>query len=565
MKPLQLLSVLCLTLAACALDRAPTGGPVDREPLEILSIDPPNASVNTSPERIVFSFNRYVPASSLRRSLSLSPSGTDFTLKGSGNEAELRFRKPLDENKTYTITINKSLRSSRGNELPRSYTYAFSTGPSINRGIISGRVFSHDARPQPNALILAYAVQNDSLPVNPFQREADYSIQTGFDGAFTLDYLAEGGYRLIALQDRNGDRRLNPENEPFGAGYRELVRTGMTGNFFRLSTPRQLPKLVYCDALNRNLVEISFDRPFPVKSFKIGALTVLDTAQSRAVPVKGFYSVSNTMESKKIRVVTGPLDKKRGYRITYNGDIASVICRGTDKERKENVSLTGLLPKNGEQTAFLRPSHPERGRTVDISFNVPVAPESLGQAVKLYRVNGDNSSPLAFSISPVDNRRYTLHANPAFRNGNTYRIDIRMANLVGINAERASDSLATSIFTVARSEDFGTITGSVSGGSGTVVVEALDPVNRWAHRTIVERSGASPADFTIDQLAPGKYTLRAYIPRSEMHEGGNTSWNPGKVYPFEPADLFSVHPDTVTVRKGWETENISLIFPTVMP
>lgn len=570
MKPLPLFFTLYVFLSACAVDRPPTGGPRDTAPLEVLSADPSPSSVNISPERILFSFNRYVPTAALRRALFFSPEITDYTLNGDGTEAEIVFRKPLDENKTYTITINKSLRSSRGNELERSYIYAFSTGKEINRGIIAGQVFSNDTRPQPRALILAYAAtKGDTLSLNPLERKPDYSVQTGRDGKFTLDYLAEGSYRLVALLDRNSDLRPNPDSEPFGTGYRELIRTGTSGNLFRLAEPRHTPKLIHCTSPARNLIEVSFNHPIPVENFKVTALAVLDTARNTAVPVKGFYSVKKAMEAATFRLVTGSLDKKSGYRITYTPDsgeqASSAACRGSGKEEKKTITITQLSPKDGETTAFLAPAYPERDRTIDISFNIPVERQSLEQAVQLFAVNEQAPVPLPFRIKPIDDRRYTLQAETAFRNGGSYRIDIQLANLIGLNGERSSDSLITSSFTVANAGDFGTITGTVSGAAGTVIVEALDSASRLLRRTAVQPGNGSPAGFSIDGLAPGRYTLRAFIPRSAKTAFPDASWNPGNVYPFEPADLFTVYADTVTVRKGWETEQIRLQFPPVAP
>ncbi|MCG8342773.1 MAG: Ig-like domain-containing protein, partial [Chlorobiales bacterium] len=322
MKPLPLLFALCLLFVACAVDRPPTGGPKDTAPLEILSVDPPPSSVNTSPQKILFIFNRYVPAWSLRKALVFSPAVTDYNLKADGKEAEILFTQPLDSNKTYTITLNTSLRSSRGNELVQSYTYAFSTGDKINRGIIGGQVFSNDNRPAPHALVLAYAVTNDTLSFNPLERKPDYSVQTGKNGKFTLEYLAEGSYRLLALQDRNGDQRLSPESEFFGVGQRKLVKTGSLDNLFRLAEPRLDPLPVYCSTPADNLLEITFNRSIPVDEFDITSLAVTDTLSNASVPIKGYYSLKNTREAVTFGVVSGKLDKKSGYRITYKGHTA---------------------------------------------------------------------------------------------------------------------------------------------------------------------------------------------------------------------------------------------------
>ncbi len=562
MKPLPLLFSLLLFLAACAVDRPPKGGPEDTVPLEILSVDPPPSSVNVSPQKIVLTFNRYVPAWSLRKALVFSPTIPDYTLRAGGTKAEIFFTKPLGINKTYTITLNASLRSSRGNELEHSYTYAFSTGEKINRGSIGGQVFSNDSRPSSRAIVLAYALTgNDTLPLNPLNKEPDYIVQTGRNGTFTFEYLAEGNYRLLCFQDKNGDKRLNPDTESSGGGHRKLVRTGTLDNLFILAAPRVAPKPVYCSSPADNILAISFDRSIPVGEFDIGQLSITDTLSNSLLPLKGFYTEKNTRSTATYRVITGTLDPKSGYRISYNGHPAPTACRGADKKLKETLTLSELLPKNNAQTAFLKPTYPERGRTVDIAFNIPVAEKSLRQAARLYRVNGEKTSPLAFTITPVDNRRYTLQTDPSFKNGNTYRVDVQLASLIGLGGERASDTLATSIFTVADSGDFGSITGTVSGGSGTVVVEALDSISRLPRKTVVQRTGADPAEYSIDELAPGKYTVRAFIPRKTQGQQYELPWNPGTIHPFEPADLFAVNRDTVTVRKGWATENVNITFP----
>jgi len=566
MKPLPLCIALCLLLAACALDRPPTGGPRDTEPLQILSVDPPPSTVNISPETIHFSFNRYVSASSLRKSLAFSPAIPDYNLKADSKEAEIQFNTSLGENKTYTITINKSLRSSRGNELQQSYTYAFSTGPEINRGIIAGQVFSYDTRPLPGALVLAYAVsENDTLPKDIMNNVADYSIQTGRDGAFTLDYLAEGYYRLIALQDKNGDKQLNKENEPFGAGNRKLVRTGSADNLFRLSQPESPPKLIYCTSPADNLLEISFNRPVSIDTFSLENLAVTDTVRNNKLPVKGFYSVKNIGESVTFRVVTGSLDRNSVYRATWSPDNdeepSSALFRGNDKPIKESLKVGQLLPNNGETSAFLSPTRPDQKRTIEIAFNLPVASRSLEQSMKLYAINGEQASSHAFSIRPVDDRRFAMQADPDFRNGASYRLDIAQKNIIPLIGQQAADSLVTTLFTVANAGDFGSISGTVSGGTGTVIVEALNAVSRIPRKTVVKREDGGRASFNIDALAPGKYTLRAFIPHSATQKDNNISWNPGSVSPFRPADRFTVNTDTVTVRKGWATENMTLVFP----
>ena len=567
MKPRSLFFVLSMLLAACAVDRPPTGGPEDTAPLEIISVSPPPSSVDISPDRIVFLFNRHVQPASLKRSVTFSPRLSDYTLKTSGKKAEILFTKPLGRNRTYTVTLNTSLRSYRGNELEQSYTYAFSTGSRINRGVIGGKVFNNDARPSRQALVLAWALPADTDPAtfNPLDNEPDYSVLTGKNGQFKMEYLAEGSYRLVALQDINGNRKLDPENESYAAGYRNVARTGMLNNTFRLAEPKEPPHPVSCSAAASNLLDITFNRSVAVAAFDPAPLVVTDTTNGIPVPVRGYYTISDTPETRTFRIVTGALKKQSVYHIAYGENSNPIFCRGTGNTLKQSLSLTGVFPPDGETKAFLTSAF--RDRPVRLTFSIPVEEQSIQRAASLYELKGKDTLSLSFTTDALDSRQYRLFPKPALANGRTYRVEIQMDAITGLDREKTSDSLAAATFSVAADNDFGSITGTVSGKQGTVVVEAVDTRGKLARSVeLPPAMGNQPSSFAIGGLAPGQYRLRAFVPRHSMqHETGTRSWYPGRIYPFEPADPFTVGRDTVTVRKGWETGQINLTFPSIEP
>ena len=557
--------VLCLLLfAACALDRPPSGGPPDTEALLVTAVDPEPSSVNITPERITFAFNRYVATSALRKSIVFSPTVRDYSLKANGTEAEIAFGKPFESGTTYTVTLNKSLRSSRGNELEQSYIYAFSTGPEINRGFISGKVFTEDARPASGATVLAYALSPENgSSVDPSEEIADYSVQTGRDGSFTLDYLAEGDYRLIALLDRNRDLKLDPTGESFGVGTHARVETGSQNNLFRLAAPRGAPILRYCSAPADNLLEISFDRTRSLDRFSTLSIAVLDTTLGVPVPVLGFYSTKNATEDITFRLVTETLDKNSGYKTTSSspsGRTSSVVCRGSGRDERKNIQIAELKPADGEKRAFLSPPVEGLDKAALIAFNVPIDLSSLRRSVRLYEVNGPAAQSHDFSIRPIDARRFALQAEPAFRDSASYRIEIAAAGLRGTGGETAADSVAATAFTVAGADAFGEITGRIVGAEGTVVVEAVNTRTRRSKTSVVNSSYDGQTPYRITNLAPGEYIVSAYISRTSGEGTPRSSWNPGDLGPFEPADPFTVSPDAVTVRRGWATENVTLEF-----
>ncbi|MFN3394543.1 MAG: Ig-like domain-containing protein, partial [Candidatus Thermochlorobacter sp.] len=193
-------------LQACATEVAPQGGPEDRTPPKIVRIYPDSGALHFSGNLIRIEFNKFVNTQSLRSAVFFSPELDDYEIRGSGTSAEIIIYDTLKPNRTYTYTLTNDLRDTRGNALEKSYTFAFSTGDKIDSGFIAGKVFGKNNRPVKGALVLAYLLpKGDTLyadTLNPAKLKPDYIAQTDSAGAFQLNYLAEGDYRLIAIEDK---------------------------------------------------------------------------------------------------------------------------------------------------------------------------------------------------------------------------------------------------------------------------------------------------------------------------------------------------------------------------
>ena len=236
------ITLLLLLTVGCATDRPPSGGPPDNAPLRITDVQPEASLTDIQPETIRFTFNRYVPTASLRRSIVFSPRITGYEIRGDAKEAVIIFSEPFEQNRTYSISFNKSLQSSRGNELERSYTYAFSTGPFLDSGEIGGTVYTRENKPARGALIYAFLrePQQTQAEQSILERHPDYVVQTGTDGTFSFNHLKKGSYRLIAFMDKDGNRILNLSNEAHASGTIENIPTSSPRPLlFRMSSPRQ--------------------------------------------------------------------------------------------------------------------------------------------------------------------------------------------------------------------------------------------------------------------------------------------------------------------------------------
>ncbi|WP_179862257.1 Ig-like domain-containing protein [Longibacter salinarum] len=212
-----------MLLIRCANPQAPSGGPRDETPPRVMSSSPARDAVNVSTRSIRIAFSEYVERSTLIRSISVTPA-FDRALEydWDGRAVEITFPSELRDSTTYIVTLDTELTDTRSVALNEPITIAFSTGPRINRGSIAGRVVEPgEGKPQAQMDIYAYAAPDgtppDSLPDRP-----DYRTQTGDDGSFTLEYLREQPYYVIAIKDNNRNRRPDVL-EPFGTPPRPVL------------------------------------------------------------------------------------------------------------------------------------------------------------------------------------------------------------------------------------------------------------------------------------------------------------------------------------------------------
>ena len=202
----------CATLwAACATPLPPGGGPPDDTPPHIVESIPAAGATNVSEASLRIVFSEYINEGSLRRALSIIPEPeTPPELDWRGPRVEIRLAGPLRDSTTYVFTLDTGLRDVRGVALTAPLVLAFSTGPTLNAGILAGRVVQgHDGSPAPGVDVLAYAAHDgappDSLPARPA-----YRTQTDSDGVFRFEYMTERHWFVAALEDANYNTRPDP-------------------------------------------------------------------------------------------------------------------------------------------------------------------------------------------------------------------------------------------------------------------------------------------------------------------------------------------------------------------
>ena len=206
-----------LFVHSCAnTTQSPTGGDKDTIPPLIIGIDPLPGTTNVpcAKTKIVFRFDEYVTIKDPKNIFLSPPQAKAPKSRIRDKYLIVQFEEPLDSNTTYTLNLSDALAdNNEGNMFP-GYTYVFSTGPTIDSLLITGKVVDcNTLRPVKGATVLLYKDLADSAV---FLHRPDAAIKTDDWGWFCLPYLADTTYRLYSIKDAAGDNIYDPATDLIG-------------------------------------------------------------------------------------------------------------------------------------------------------------------------------------------------------------------------------------------------------------------------------------------------------------------------------------------------------------
>ncbi|MGB0367780.1 MAG: Ig-like domain-containing protein [Flavobacteriales bacterium] len=210
-----LIQISTLLLVGCAQQVAPTGGPKDETPPEILSEVPANLSTEFNSKEIVISFDEFIQLKSASEQVVISPpmlQSPTYQLKQ--KSLVVKFEQELSPNTTYTINFGEAIRdNNEGNILP-NYTYVFSTGTHLDSMEVKGKLVDVlTNEPIKDALVMLYKNDIDSLPLDTIP---DYFTRSTETGSFHIKNVADQPFKIFALKDENANYKFDVKEEQIG-------------------------------------------------------------------------------------------------------------------------------------------------------------------------------------------------------------------------------------------------------------------------------------------------------------------------------------------------------------
>jgi hypothetical protein len=549
--------VLGMLLPACAGQILPGGGPTDTEPPLIIRTFPDSNAVRVQASSVELEFSEYVDRRSVEESIFFSPYVGKLEFDWSGTEVTIRFPDSLRRNTTYVVNVGTDIRDIRAqNRMARGFTLAFTTGDSIDRGEIRGRVF--DEHPE-GVMIFAYQLANvnpDTL--NPVYVRPDYIMQTGTAGEFVLSNIAFGPYRVMAVRDEFRNLVYDREIDQYGVWTGDVsvdaARPVMQGVWFRLAKEDTTKPFVSgASAVDQFHAEVRFSEAIDTLSFQRAVFEVADTLTLAPVRLGAVYQKMGDLALAGIETLD-PLDSAATYRLTVRG-LADRAGNRLDTLHASQSFPGSSIPDTVRPTVSVRGvADSSRGHRTDMPFEIVFnKPVGLSSAIHGMVMLDSAAHPVLSTLVPrTPAELFLLPAQP-LKGLAWYSIRMVLDSVRDSRGRFYRDSV---LVVHLQTQDHRT-TGAIQGrivdptGAGAVVLTVnsvgLNPPSSSVLRL------PEPGAFTIERLPEGRYALESY-----RDQDGNGVFSPGRPYPFTPSERFAVFPDTVKVRARWAIEGVTI-------
>ena len=561
--PLSL--ILLVLLASCANQQQPDGGPPDTTAPEIVSVDPAPGTVRYHDTRVALGFSKFVDERTVEESIFISPYVGELEFDWSGREVEIRFGQPLREKTTYVVNVGTDVRDlkSPANRMAQAFSLAFSTGDSIDRGHIRGKVLPREFGMDASGLmIFAYRLDGtDPDTLNPHTTTADYISQSGENGNFKLDHIAFGSYRLIAVRDEYRNLFYDAETDQYALPSREISvsrsDTLIENIVLQLAVEDTTgPRLTKSEAVDARHVLVEFSEPVQSPAAVANRQSIVDTLSEKPLDILAFYERPDAKNSWIAET------KYQDSSATYEFRADVVDMTGNSTLRSANrlrfkgskivdslaVKLSSIALKDSAVNIDLAPAF-------SATFLNAVDGKSVQRAFHLTELNKGEVTTNAVRISDV---QYSISSSAPLQSVTQYTLRYDGRVLQGLGGGHSRDSVKNFHFETLDAELLTSIEGVVklhraNVTHAPVMVLAYNMGKRETPRLSTESDALGRFKFL--KLDEGKYVLQAYIDANK-----NGAHDSGLPFPFSLSEPISDFSDTLKVRARWPLEGVVLNF-----
>lgn len=218
-----LAAVLALLAWGCAKRGAPPGGPEDKTPPYVESLSPAGGSVGVDLKSdIRITFSEPMKRRTVETAVVVSPPRKWAKRYWEKNTYILVSGSDLLEETTYLVAVGTASADRHGVKMDRTFVAGFSTGATIEAGVISGRTIWKGVSVE-QALVQVF----DAAEVGGFTEFPEtapvYVTYSGAGGEYEIPFVnPRRVYKVIAILDKNGNAE-HDKGETIGCALGEVA------------------------------------------------------------------------------------------------------------------------------------------------------------------------------------------------------------------------------------------------------------------------------------------------------------------------------------------------------
>ena len=574
-----LLMLSALLFMYCAHQVAPSGGPKDELSPKIVRTIPESGTLNHPVKKsVILNFSEWVDIRNVKRSITVFPTLPDgFEVAVTGKRVEIRPETAFAESTTYHIGINTELTDLHNVSVGTPISLFFSTGSSIDSGIVFGCVIDAEKENvQPK--IALYRCEKDTLPDSVYLNLPSYLIQTDSSGVFLFKHIRKGTYIIIAFVDEDNNNRLTPGTEnAYAPRDRKLTLEKEAGPFllFPASSDTMASKVASIRAISATIIAGEWEEGTGRKIFDEEYNWNIISLDSN-VRAPGIDNYIPVKDSRLFALRLSDSLTTGSYSLIYRiNPRISIPARDLDSLKEAVEELLDTIRFNGTTlTDTVRPSFSGAGPaseadldpSITLKWSGPIKPmfhrwfiaDTLGDTVLL---------AVDTSFSEVTEMKPMRKLTP----GNSYYTLIPATyfeDFVG-NNPKPKDYLTSKDTTTTDSADidsvpviyvkFSTILlrdlcFSLSGGASCLEPEKqriwqFTPLNSTSTYIAPDNN----SQFRFDSI-PGSKGKFSYF----VDYNGDKEYTPGSLFPWAAPESRFAFPDTIEARARWDIEGIEV-------
>ena len=596
---------LCMaTLWSCARMGQPDGGWFDETPPHVVRTSPADQSINVKAKKIVIAFDEGIKLDNASEKVVVSPPQLEVPeIKAQGNRIIVTLLDTLKENTTYTVDFSDAILDNNESNPMGNYTYSFSTGEQIDTMEVSGYVVdASNLEPVKGILVGLYSDIADSAFVSkPLLRVA----RADSEGHFVIKGVAEGSYRIYALQDMDGDYVFSQKGEMIAfsdeiitpSAYADIRQDTLWSDSLHI---KSIDRVGYTHFMPDNIVLKAFNEPlterYMVKSersnadrmtfyFSTGdgqlpeieglnfdaATALLADATPRADTITYWlrdttlvntdtldltirYLATDTLGNLVIQTDTMRMLSRQPYakRLKEKQKKYDTWRKREERKRKRGEPYDSIMPAQKLEFEIQTRGKLEPDRNIVLHSPTPIATIDTSK-IHLYERVDTLWYKSRFRLKPHERTEYidtiaitrpsptTLYLQGEWKPGTEYSLEFDSLAIVDIYGT-ANGKIKQGII-VGAMEDYSSLFFTVEGFAGKNIVVQLLSDRDALVREVATNNGVAQFFY----VEPRTYYLRMY-----EDINGNGQWDTGNYAEHRQAEPVYYYPTKIECRANWD-------------